>query len=275
VHTAIRSTLRCTAAVLSFALLFQQFAHAATPSRKLLALQQSTSQQQTAPAPQQPAPIERAPQTSPAGSVLSPEAIARQRLLAAHTLYVAKGTQDANFPASPDEAYNDVLSRLRAWGRFQLVDSVASADLVLQLHDAVATDANPGTPPDYTDASITYEPSFQLTLADPATLAPLWVISVPVAAGLKHRGRTNLLSVSAENLVTQLKLLAGDPLTAQDVTAMKQVRTYRRLGTGVTLAFIAVGVAVPLALLFVFKHHAQQDQAAFCQAHNISPCPGA
>ena len=121
---AIRTTLRCTAMVLSFTLLFDQFAHAATPSHKLAALQ--AAQQQKAQQPQPPAPVERQnPDTTSTTPPPNAEAIARQRLLSAHTLYLARSTQDARFPASPDDAYNLVLNNLKNWGHYQIVDNIA------------------------------------------------------------------------------------------------------------------------------------------------------
>jgi hypothetical protein len=222
-----------------------------------------------------PAPIERnnAPQAGPSAEPLTPEALARQRLLSAHTLYLAKSTQDANFPTSPDDAYNLVLATLKNWGHYQTVDSVAQADLVLQLRDAVHTsvvdDAND------TGSSVYYLPSFQITLADPSTLSPLWTVSSSIPTALKHKSQSALLSAAALNVVSQLKLLAGDPLTSRDEAAQKQVTHYYHAHIGLAVGLAAAGVALSLGLFFLFKHNAEQNQAAFCQQHSISPCPGA
>jgi len=265
VHAAIPSTLRTIAFALSFALLFDQFAHAATPSHRLTAALQHhaalLAAQQT--------------QNGPSNAQLTPEALARQRLLAAHTLYLAKSTQDAGFPASPDDAYNLVLANLKNWGHYQVVDSVTHADLVLQLRDAVKTSViDNGPDPNNIGPTTYYLPSFQLTLADPSTLSPLWTVSTSIPTAFKQKKQSNLLAASAQNLVSQLKLLAGDALTAQDQSALKQTQTYRRNHAALAIGIGAALAAVGLILFFVFKHHAEQDQAAFCQAHNISPCPG-
>jgi hypothetical protein len=209
---------------------------------------------------QPPAPVQRqtSAQTGPSASPLTPEALARQRLLAAHTLYLANSTQDAHFPASPDDAYNLVLANLKNWGRYQVVDSVAHADLVLQLRDAVHANVVDST--DNTGSSVYYLSSFQLTLADPGTLSPLWTVNASIPASIKSR--------------KQDALLAGDTLTAQDQSALKQTQTYQRNHTALAIGLVAAAAAVGLALFFVFKHHAEQDQAAFCRQHGISPCPG-
>lgn len=277
-QSAIRSTVRSIAAALSFALLFNQFAHAATPSHRLTAALQQQAALRAAQQSQQtlPAPIEQqnpTSQTGPSAEQLTPEALARQRLLAAHTIYLAKSTQDANFPASPDDAYNLVLANLKNWGRFQIVDSIAQADLVLQLRDAVKTSVVDST--DNTGSSVYYLASFQLTLADPSTLSPVWTVNSGIPTSIKYKKQSDLLAASAQNLVSQLKLLTGETLTAQDLAAQKQVTHYYHAHVGLAIGLAAAGVALTLGLFFLFKHNAQQNQAAFCQQHGISPCPGA
>ncbi|HEY5381760.1 MAG TPA: hypothetical protein VIJ65_05860 [Acidobacteriaceae bacterium] len=277
---AIRSTLRCTAMVLSFVLLFDQFAHAATQSHKLAALQ--AAQQQRAQQQQPPAPITRqnperqSPDTTPTTPPLSPEALARQRLLSAHTLYLARSTQDARFPASPDDAYNLVLNNLKNWGHYQIVDNIAQADLVLQLRDAVhasVVDAN--DPNDASASDVYYLPSFQLTIADPSTLSPLWTVNTSIPTAVKTKNQPALLSAAATNLVSQLKLLAGDQLTPQDQAAQKQVTHYYHSHAAFVIGFAAVSVAAVLALFFIGRHISKDNAANFCKEHNLSPCPGA
>jgi hypothetical protein len=286
VQLAIRSTLRSIAFALSFALLFNQFVHAATPPHQLTAaLQQHAAIRAAQQAQQQtlPAPVERQNSTAqtgpgsagvPSAAPVSPEALARQRLLSAHTLYLAKSTQDANFPASPDDAYNLVLANLKNWGRFQIVDSIAQADLVLQLRDAVKTSVVNDPDPNSTGSTVYYLASFQLTLADPSTLSPLWTVNARIPTAIKHKKQDALLTASAQNLVSQLKLLAGDTLTAQDQAAQKQTQIYQRNHAALVIGLTAAAVGLSLGLFFLFKHNAEQNQAAFCQQHGISPCPG-
>ena len=225
---------------------------------------------------QQPAPIERqdpAAQTGPPDASLSPEALARQRLLSAHTLYLARSTQDINFPASPDDAYNLVLANLRNWGHYQIVDSVAQADLVLQLRDAVH--ANVVDDADDTGSSVYYLPSFQITIADPSTLSPIWTVSSSVPTAVKQKNQNALLSAAAVNIVSQLKLLADDTLTAGDQAAQKQINHYYRSHTGLVIGLGVGGMAATLGLFFIARHIMKQDAANFCAAHNLTPCPGA
>ncbi len=274
----IRSTLRTIAFALSFALLLDQFAHAATPPHRLTAALQQQAAIRAAQQAQQtpPAPVERqdSAQTGPSAAPLSPEALARQRLLVAHSLYLAKSTQDANFPASPDDAYNLVLANLKNWGHYQIVDSIAQADLVLQLRDAVKTSVVNDPDPNSTGSTVYYLASFQLTLADPSTLSPLWAINTGIPTAIKHKNQDALLAASAQNLVSQLKLLTGDTLTAQDQAAQKQVTHYYHTHIGLAVGLAAAGIALGLGLFFLFKHNAQQNQAAFCRQHNICPCLG-
>jgi hypothetical protein len=261
-------------------LLFTQTAFSQTAIAQEPSVQ--AAQQQTAPQ-QPPAPIERQnperqnPDTAVAASAstppLTPEALARQRLLSAHTLYLAKSTQDANFPASPDDAYNAVLANLKNWGHYQIVDSTAQADLVLQLRDAVHANVVDDT--NDSGSTVYYLPSFQLTIADPPTLSPLWTVNVSVPTTVKQKNQPALVSAAAENLVSQLKLLVGDPLTAQDRAAAKQVTHFYHSRQGLAIGLAAAGIAAGLALFFIARHVSKDNAAAFCAAHGISPCPGA
>jgi hypothetical protein len=247
-------------------LIFTQTAFAQTAIAQEPSAQTVSQSTQTPPATaRQPAPIER--QNPSGAAALTPEAQARNRLLSAHTIYVARSTQDANFHLSPDDAYNLVLASLRNWGRYQIVDSVAQADLVLQLRDAVHVSVVDDT----NDTPITYyTPSFQLTVADPSTLAPIWSVSSSIPTAIKRKNQSSLLSAAATSVVSQLKLLAGDQLSPQDQAAQKQIAHYYRSRIGLTIGLAAAGAAVTVALIFVLRHR----QADFCKAHNISPCAG-
>jgi hypothetical protein len=254
-------------------LVFTQTAFTQTAFAQTAIAQQA--QQPPAPA-QQPAPVERqdpTAQSDPADGSLSPEALARQRLLSAHTLYLARSTQDINFPASPDDAYNLVLNTLRNWGRYQIVDSVAQADLVLQLRDAVHANVVDDT--DDSGSTVYYLPSFQITVADPSTLSPIWTVSSSIPTAVKQKNQNALLSAAAVNVVSQLKLLAGDTLTASDQAAQKQMNHYYRAHTGLIIGIGAGGLAATLGLFFIARHFMKQDAANFCAANHITPCPGA
>lgn len=256
-----------TAILLAVMLCWNGFAHAARPSRRLALLQAALQQQSpgvsAAPAPETKAPP---PPAQPAG--------VRERLRSAHTLLLTETGNDASFPLSGDAVSNTVLDALNRWGRYTVVTDVHNADLVLQLHGVLTATDTPGAPDPTTGlstSSVSYSASLQITVADPHSLAPLWVFHLPVQPALRHVSRTKNLSLLGEATVSQLKLLAGDPLTHQEQADLKQATSNH---LGLILGLAAAGTALTLGLFFITRHSAQQDQANFCQQHNISPCPG-
>lgn len=260
----MKNALRSIAAVLSFATLFNQFAHAAR-------MQNSTAAPDTA---VQSAPIEQSsPATPPPGS-----AVPVQQIVSAHRVFLSNAGSDPNFPIDPTTSYNDVSAALQSWGRFQLVNSPEQADLIFQLHGvAPITDVTGGRGGVYSVTS----PAFQLTFVDPKTNINLWTITSPV--NLAGRGQTleRWTSLSIANLISRIKVLSNEPLSDVETANLTTVPPDHRLRTFLILGGVAAGAAVVGAVVI---HHefenslssqkASQDQ--FCQTHNIplSECAG-
>lgn len=241
------------AAVLTYALLFTQFAYAAQPMQ---------------------AP---SPQLVPAAS----EAAAQSRLLSAKNIYIADDGADEHFPGSPTEAEHAFAASLRAWGRYNIVPTAQEADVVLQVRAGVKSSYVPSS--DGTYGYDVYNPFFRLTIAEPATLDPLWVITVPVLTGHRKSDRADLFNISAGNLTSQLKLLTNTPLSASETADLREpaIRRHRRNAamTGLFVGMVAVGVGGGLLLHHAYENSLdkqKQSQDAFCTANHIplSECAG-
>jgi hypothetical protein len=252
--------IRLVACSLILALTWDGFAHAARPSTKLAALQAAAPP----PAGRQLPP---APSATPSAST---GISVRQRLTEAHTVFLAEPKIDPNFAVPGTAAYDAVLDALNQWGRYRVVPQASQADLVLQLHGQVTEVDNTGTPPDYTP-SVYFLSNLQLTVADPQTLAPLWQVKVPLQNGVRRKSKTLHVATAGENVVSDLKLAAGDQLTSQDRAALKTIHT-----ANTRAIWFAVGGAAAVAGFAVLGIHLVHSHAAsFCQQHNLSPCPGA
>jgi hypothetical protein len=248
----MKNVARTIALLLAYVLTFQQLAHAARPSRKLTALQLQADTPAAAPVPAQ--------------------------IAAAHTVFLANSGADASFPIDAGTTYNAVYAALKSWGRYQLVDSPAAADLVFQLRDiAPITDVTGNRGGVYSVTS----PAYQLTVLDPHTNLPLWTITSPVNLAGRGQTLTRWEALSVTNLVSRVKVLAAQPLTAAETADLTTVP--KRHGTVFALVLIGtfVGVGVGGGILLhdkfnaaVANQKAQQD--AFCAAHNIplSECAG-
>jgi hypothetical protein len=250
--------VRLIAVVLSYVFLFTQLAHAAKLPRFLAEAQtaQQPSTSQTPPTPSIPP---------------SPEAAAQARLLAAHNIFIVNEGGDDHFPVSPAESQARFAATMQSWGRYRIVSSVADADLVLQLRSVVSTSVVDST--DNTGSTVYYNPYFRLVIADPPTLTPLWTITVPVLTGTRRKDKTDLFTLSAQNLTSQVKLLTGTPLTAREVADLRVPVIRRHHAEALIIGVTAAAVGLSLGLFFLARHNAKQNQQNFCTTHGIVPCP--
>jgi hypothetical protein len=200
------------------------------------------------------------------------------QIASAHTVFLTKGTDDPNFPIDSTQSYNDIYAALKAWGHYQLVSAPDQADLVFQLRGvapiAGVTGVH-GTVSSYTS------PAFQLYLRDPKSNIVLWTITSPVTLAGRNQTFARWVSISETNLVSRIKVLGGQPLSAAETSDLTTFPKYHTERTAVILVGAIVGLGVGGGLL---AHHmyenglangkAQQD--AFCNANHIplSECAG-
>jgi hypothetical protein len=217
-------SIRIIAAVLSIAFPFTQLAYAAPAN-----------------------PPVQAPQDPP------PSAPVPSQIAAAHTVFLVNGGADHNFPIAEDQAYNSIYAALKTWGRFQLVDSPAQADLILNLHDIAPVTAVGGG--DRTEAYAITSPAFQLTLTDARTNIALWTITSPVYISGKGQTRAGWTNIAITNLVSRVKVLVNQPLSeteSADLTRAPKRHTVAGivLVSGVVAGSVGVG--------FLLKHEFDQ-----------------
>jgi hypothetical protein len=228
--TTLHRALRTIAAVLSFAILFNQSARAANIHQVAAAAQTP----QAPPPPQVPAPS---------------QAPVPAQIAAARTIFLVNNGADANFPITAQDAYNRVYSALQAWGHYQLVASPDHADLVFQLRDIAPVTGVYG---DRTGAYAINSPAFQLAIKDPKTNVTLWTINSPVEVAGNKTARARWLDIAVTNLISRVKVLANQPL---DETETASLATYpHHHGTGFAIALIAITVGAAVATGLIMKH---------------------
>jgi hypothetical protein len=200
------------------------------------------------------------------------------QIASAHTVFLTKGTDDPNFPIDSTQSYNDIYAALKAWGHYQLVSAPDQADLVFQLRGvapiAGVAGVN-GTVSSYTS------PAFQLYLRDPKSNVVLWTITSPVTLAGRNQTFARWVSISETNLVSRIKVLDDQPLSAAETNDLTTFPKYHTGRTAVILVGAVVGAGVGGGLLL---HHLYENslanqkasQDAFCQAHGIplSNCAG-
>ena len=249
----------------------QQANAQAIAAQQAVAQQAQQAAQQAADAASQ-APPPRLPR--PASVPTSINGPIPTQIAAAHTVYLTSAPADASFPIDSTQAYNDVYAALQAWGHFQLVPSVAQADLILELRDTDHITDVSGYRGTVTSTS---SPAFQLTIIDPHTNVRLWTITSPVYAIGRKQELHRWITLSETNLISRIKVLSGQPLSqteSADLTLYPKTHNTRAL---LIVGGIAAGAAIGGALAFEHSvSNAKANQDAFCAAHNIplSMCAG-
>jgi hypothetical protein len=191
----------------------------------------------------------------------------------AQTIFLTNSGSDPNFPIDATKAYNDIYSALQTWGRYKLVNSPDQADLVFQLKGvAPITDFGAYRNGVYSATS----PAFQLTILDPKSNIALWTITSPVTVTGKNQVLARWVSISETNLVTRVKVVAGQPLAPDETADLTTVPKYHTTRTILIITGVAAGAVVAGVLI---GHHELEkslanqkaSQDAFCAANNIPP----
>jgi len=304
-QTAIGSTVRSTtgriAAVLSAILLLNQLslsAFAQDPTAIAIQASQQAAAQSQAAAQQASDQATQAAQQAAAQSSSSisdystsahierqipvtapdPNSPVPAQIASAHTVFLTNAGADPNFPIDPTQTYTNVYAALQSWGRFQLVNTPAKADLIFQLRDVSPI---AGVVGDRNGVYSYNSPAYQLTIVDPHTNVPLWTVTSPVYLTGKNQVLARWVALSITNLISRIKVVAGEPLSSAesaDLTTFP-ANHFKRNAIIITSAVIGAGVAGGLILHHEFENSLNNQKASqdkFCEANNIplSECAG-
>jgi hypothetical protein len=193
------------------------------------------------------------------------------QIASSHRIFLSNLGGDANFPADSTQVYNDIYKALETWGRYQLVSSPDQADLIFQLREVSTLNTYYGNDDNtYTVNS----PTFQLTIVDPKTSVTLWTITSPVTLAGSKQTLARWLSISETNLVSRIKVVAGESLAPTETADLTTVpRTHgRRLALILVGSTVALGVGGGLLLHHFYENSLasmKASQDAFCNANHI------
>jgi hypothetical protein len=146
----------------------------------------------------------------------------------AQTIFLTNSSSDPNFPIDGTKAYNDIYAALQAWGHYRLVGSPEQADLVFQLRSiAPITEVTGNRGGVYSVTS----PAFQLTILDPKSNIALWTITSPANVAGKNQVLARWVSIAETNLVSRIKVVAGQPLSPVETADLVTVPKYHNART--------------------------------------------
>jgi hypothetical protein len=114
--------------------------------------------------------------------------------------------------------YNALYASLKQWGHFQLVDAPTQADLIFEIRSLESCDIEkPGNgihERDYTQTCT--QPTFNLSILDPSTRTPLYVIVSPAGKASSLKKGQIAFAKSIDTLTDKIKVLVAAPAPAQN-----------------------------------------------------------
>jgi hypothetical protein len=149
--------------------------------------------------------------TAQSKPTVTPAAPIPPQVLAAKKVFIANAGgdemtgDDPHFSGGPDRAYNEFYAAMKSWGRFEIVNSPADADLLLEIRQYVSAVTPSGR------GSSSFIPQFQLNLLDPKTNATLWGFNVHSRFGMGQADSDRNFSSAVGRLATDLRLLVVPP----------------------------------------------------------------
>ena len=154
------------------------------------------------------------------------------------------------YDGGPNRFYNELYSAMKGWGRYELTDSPATADVVYE-----ARFSNPIVDK-LTHTDFVYDPQLTLTILDPKTRIALWSLTEHVQPGRDRDADNRNFDAAVSRIVDKAKRLVGEPASlmqqvslvdAAPVGAIEFERRQRRTlhaGIGAGAGLLAGGVVV-------------------------------
>jgi hypothetical protein len=142
---------------------------------------------------------------------VAPAAPIPPQILAAKKVFIANAGgdemtgDDPRFSGGPDRAYNEFYAAMKSWGRFEIVNSPADADLLLEIRQYVSAVTPTGR------GSSSFIPQFQLHIRDPKTNTMLWGFNVHTRFGIGQADSDRIFSSAVGRLATDLRILVAPP----------------------------------------------------------------
>jgi hypothetical protein len=129
------------------------------------------------------------------------------------------------YDGGPDRFYNQFYAAMKAWGRYELTDSPADADVVGEVRfTSPIVDKQ-------TQYELVYDPQLNLTILDPKTRVPLWSLTEHIQpAGNKDGDNRNFDQAVARIVDQTRRLAASSVLLSSDGRAPHTVAEFAPVG---------------------------------------------
>ena len=135
----------------------------------------------------------------------APPAPVPGQIPAAKKVFIANGGVDGTAlevcrrAGEPDQPYNHLYAAMKNWGRYELLDSPADADLVFEIR-FTAPSVQCGT-------STCYGPQLEVSILDTKTHFKLWTVTEPVEGAFRKATWLKNFNQAMTSLVDDMKHL--------------------------------------------------------------------
>ena len=180
-----------------------------------------------------------------------------RQIVTAHRVFISNAGSETygaatydrltRYDGGPNRLYTDFYAALSDWGRLEIVDAPAQADVVYAVRFE-----NPIV--DKQDAhDFVYDPQIQLTLLDPTTQIVLWTITEHIEPAFTRAGDNANFDRAVARLVDRLRALTeGTPdIVARAIQSpaippgVERARRFRHAGVG-ALVGLTIGSLVQM-----------------------------
>lgn len=137
-------------------------------------------------------------------------------LLNAKKLFISNAGADSGlfphpFSGDPDRPYNQFYAAIKSWGRYELVDDPANADVVFELH--LTAPNGPQSPSKQNGASDPL-PMFRLTILDRKTHYVLWALTESIGFAFLQKTHDHNFDLALAAITDDLRRLTSTPAAA-------------------------------------------------------------
>jgi len=114
------------------------------------------------------------------------------------------------YDGGPDRFYNQFYSAIKSWGRYELTDSPADADIVCEVRfTSPIVDKQ-------SQYDLVYDPQLNVTILDPKTRVPLWSLTEHIQPARNTEGDNRNFDQAVARLVERAKMLASSSVLLPD-----------------------------------------------------------
>jgi hypothetical protein len=174
----------------------------------------------------------------PASAQVTPVAVPApvpNQIVAARRMFISNAGSDSygsqtyfrltKYEGGPDRFYNQFYAAMKAWGRYELTDSPADADVVGEVrYTSPIVDKQP-------QYELVYDPQLNLTILDPKTRVPLWSLTEHIQPAGNKEGDNRNFDRAVSRIVDQTKMLAaGSASLSSDTRSLQTVADFAPVG---------------------------------------------